>query len=72
MGRDIKTSALSTYGDLAMAIGVRFEKYLEITVRILFEAGSIAVDTVSYRVWMFEIRHSHSPFKLDLERYRRV
>ena len=46
IGRDLKTSALSTYGDLAMAIGPLFDKYIDITVGVLFQAGSIKIDTV--------------------------
>ncbi|KAJ2497903.1 karyopherin Kap95 [Coemansia sp. RSA 1972] len=63
--RDVKPSILSCFGDIALAIGGRFETYLEVTFRVLMSAcnlsaGTQAVDfdTIDYnnqlRVGIFE------------------
>ncbi|KAJ2355276.1 karyopherin Kap95, partial [Coemansia sp. RSA 2618] len=63
--RDVKPGILSCFGDIALAIGGRFETYLEVTFRVLISAcnlsaGTQAVDydTIDYnnqlRVGIFE------------------
>ncbi|KAJ2131584.1 karyopherin Kap95, partial [Coemansia sp. RSA 678] len=63
--RDVKPGILSCFGDIALAIGGRFETYLEVTFRVLMSAcnlsaGTQAVDfdTIDYnnqlRVGIFE------------------
>ncbi|KAJ2783409.1 karyopherin Kap95 [Coemansia javaensis] len=63
--RDVKPGILSCFGDIALAIGGRFEAYLDVTFRVLMSAcnlsagtASIDYDTIDYnnqlRVGIFE------------------
>ncbi|KAI9476884.1 karyopherin Kap95 [Coemansia sp. RSA 989] len=63
--RDVKPGILSCFGDIALAIGGRFETYLEVTFRVLMSACNLSAgtqamdyDTIDYnnqlRVGIFE------------------
>ncbi|KAJ1834510.1 karyopherin Kap95 [Coemansia sp. RSA 2711] len=63
--RDVKPSILSCFGDIALAIGGRFESYLDVTFRVLMSACNLSAgtqaldyDTIDYnnqlRVGIFE------------------
>ncbi|KAJ2583143.1 karyopherin Kap95, partial [Coemansia sp. RSA 1836] len=45
LSRDVKPGILSCFGDIALAIGGRFEAYLEITFRVLMSACALSVNT---------------------------
>ncbi|KAJ2236247.1 karyopherin Kap95 [Coemansia sp. RSA 485] len=63
--RDVKPGILSCFGDIALAIGGRFENYLEVSFRVLISACNLSAntqatdyDTIDYnnqlRVGIFE------------------
>lgn len=47
LNRNVKISILSCFGDIALAIGPQFEPYLETTMRVLAQAGSVQPAPVS-------------------------
>ena len=49
MHQSIKPSILSTFGDIALAIGPVYEKYLQVVVHILKTAGEANVDKVYFK-----------------------
>ena len=46
MHQSVKPSILSTFGDIAMAIGPLFTKYLQVVIHILKQASEATVDKV--------------------------
>ena len=46
----MKPSILSTFGDIAMAIGPVYTKYLQVVIHILKQASEATVDKVTNRV----------------------
>ena len=45
--QSVKPSILSTFGDMALAVGPYFSKYIEIVIHILQQASSATIDKVS-------------------------
>jgi importin subunit beta-1 len=46
LNRNVKISILSCFGDIALAIGPAFEPYLETTMGVLRQAGSVQPNPV--------------------------
>lgn len=47
LSRSVKIPVLSCFGDIALAIGPSFEPYLETTMTVLQQAGSLQANSVS-------------------------
>ena len=47
LNRNVKIVVLSTFGDIALAIGPAFEPYLETTMNVLRQAGAVEPNPVS-------------------------
>jgi len=47
LNRNVKISILSCFGDIALAIGIAFEPYLEATMGVLRQAGAVQPNPVS-------------------------
>ena len=47
LNRNVKISILSCFGDIALAIGPAFEPYLDTTMGVLRQAGSVEPNPVS-------------------------
>ncbi|KAF9468235.1 armadillo-type protein [Collybia nuda] len=48
LNRNVKISILSCFGDIALAIGPAFEPYLETTMNVLAQAGSVEPNPLDY------------------------
>jgi importin subunit beta-1 len=48
LNRNVKISILSCFGDIALAIGPAFDPYLNTTMDVLRQAGSVQPDPVSW------------------------
>jgi importin subunit beta-1 len=58
LNRNVKISILATFGDVALAIGPAFEPYLQTTMNVLHQAGSVEPNPVcgcELRVWYCEL-----------------
>ena len=49
LNRNVKIPILSCFGDIALAIGSAFEPFLDTTMGVLRQAGSIMPNPVSYQ-----------------------
>ncbi len=47
LNRNVKVSILSSFGDIALAIGPAFEPYFETTMDVLRQAGQVEPNPVS-------------------------
>lgn len=47
LGRNVKITILSCFGDIALAIGPNFEPFMDTTMIVLNQAGSVEVNPVS-------------------------
>lgn len=63
--RSVKPPILSCFGDIAMAIGAGFEPYMQTTMSVLQQAGSMRADPVhphgSYLKYRADVSHSKAP-----------
>ncbi|TFK48303.1 ARM repeat-containing protein [Heliocybe sulcata] len=50
LNRNVKISILSCFGDIALAIGAAFEPYLETTMSVLRQAGSVQPNPLDYEL----------------------
>ncbi|KAJ2914887.1 hypothetical protein MD484_g5519, partial [Candolleomyces efflorescens] len=48
VGRNVKITILSTFGDIALAIGPAFEPYLATTMNVLQQAGAVEPNPLDY------------------------
>ncbi|TFK24855.1 karyopherin Kap95 [Coprinopsis marcescibilis] len=48
LNRNVKITVLSTFGDIALAIGPAFEPYLETTMNVLGQAGAVEPNPLDY------------------------
>lgn len=48
LNRNVKISILSCFGDIALAIGVAFEPYVDTTMGVLRQAGALQPNPVSF------------------------
>ncbi|EAU87645.1 karyopherin Kap95 [Coprinopsis cinerea okayama7 len=50
LNRNVKITVLSTFGDIALAIGPAFEPYLETTMNVLRQAGAVEPNPLDYEL----------------------
>ncbi|KAF8720311.1 hypothetical protein AX14_011024 [Amanita brunnescens Koide BX004] len=48
LGRNVKISILSCFGDIALAVGPQFEPYLDTTMSVLRQAGGVEPNPLDY------------------------
>jgi importin subunit beta-1 len=55
VGRNVKITILSTFGDIALAIGPAFEPYLATTMNVLQQAGAVEPNPVCAFILFFSM-----------------
>lgn len=55
LDRDTKISILSCFGDIALAIGPAFEPYLNTTMDVLRQAGSVEPNPVCFSITGYQL-----------------
>jgi importin subunit beta-1 len=62
LNRNVKISILSCFGDIALAIGVAFEPYVETTMGVLRQAGGVMPNPVRFKnviIWNLDLTSWH-------------
>jgi importin subunit beta-1 len=50
LNRNVKIPILACFGDIALAIGAQFQPYLEATMNVLRQAGSLSPNPMDYEL----------------------
>lgn len=64
LNRDVKVSILSCFGDIALAIGPAFEPYMQTTMGVLRQAGSVQPNPVCFLLLLCLLCNDRCPSSL--------